>query len=288
MINLRKKFLELFKPADKKAYLKKLVHNIEEVKNSNAIIPFTIQELRRSGFLIKAGGLFGFVQFEYMPWHYNSHHNWKSIASYLVGHKFFCYIYHINANPIQLIVDGKAHTFHPIDLEEGTPYIAIVLQKTEYGLFLEIGYHFQWKHGSIVGLAHKTTFIDPEEFNHAKQGDTLTTYFHGYTSDKKILLGDTLKDREWLTGELDSYVGTIQEARVLKNHKGNNDYVIKNKYRGYLTVNKTIYADKKSKIKTLVKKLAENEIIVCEIIGVNKRAKMFQLKLTDKYLDDKT
>lgn len=290
MINLKQTFLGLFKPEpkDKNEYLEKLVHNLKEVKNSNSTIPFTIQELKLKGFLIKTGGLFGFISFAHMPWHYNNNNNWQNVAPYLIGHRFFCSVYSIKTNPIQIIVDGKAHKFHSIDLEEGTPYNAVIVQKTSYGLFLEVGYNFEWKYGSIIGLAHQSTFFDTEEFENSKQGDTITTYFHGYTADKKILLGDTLKEREWWTGELNNFLGTIQKVTITKNDRGKNDYLIQNKYTGILTISKTIYPEKKSKIKRLVSKLNEGEVIECEIVGLNKLKKKFQLKLTDKYLVDKT
>ncbi len=285
MINLKQIFSTFFNPAskDRKEYLDKLVRNLEEVQYSNLTIPFTIQEIRPKGFLIKTGGLFGFILFEHMPWNYSNQKNWQNITPYLIGQKFYCLIYSIKTNPIQILVDGKVHKFGSTDLEEGTPYNAIVIQKTSYGLFLEIGYNFSWKYGSIIGLAHITTFLDASEFENFKIGDTLTTYFHGYNTDKKPIFGYRVINIDFLTGKLQDFIGTIKEVTVKVATDNKREYLVEDKYPATLFVTKIIYPDDRKQIKNIVLNFQNNEKINCYIIGINTRRKTFELKLTEEY-----
>lgn len=287
MINLREFFKNIFQPSKSgdKDYLKKLVSNIEGIKNRNSQIHFKIQEIKPKGFLIKTGGLFGFISFGHMPWYYHNIQHWKIISPYLVGHIFYCTIYHFSTDPISLVVDGKVHKFRDKILEEFTPYEAIILQKSKYGLFLEIGHNFDWKFGSVMGLAHKSSFKEIENFVNYKNGDTLTTYFLGYTNENKIILGDRLVDREAVTDELNSLIGSIAEVVVRKNEQNKNVFQVKEKYFGSLTITKPLYLDRKSKAKLIAQNLRDNDILSCEIIGVNKRKQTLQIKFTNEFID---
>ncbi len=131
-----------------KDYLNQLIENLKEVKTNDKAIPFTIQGLKSKGFLIKIGGLFGFISFSYMPWDYQNKLYWHTVAPYLIGHKFFGNIHSIiETQPFQITVDGQKHYFHKNDLEVGRSYECIVMQKASYGFFLEAGFDLNWQYG---------------------------------------------------------------------------------------------------------------------------------------------
>lgn len=267
-----------------KNYVKQLIENLKEVKTNNKVIPFTIQGLKPKGFLIKIGGLFGFVHFEHMPWKYKDKSQWNIVAPYLIGHKFFGSIHSlIETQPIHITVDGQKHKFQQNDLEIGESYECIVIQKTSYGLFLEAGYDFNWEYGSFIGLAHKSTFLDTDEYENAKQGDTITTYFHGYNTEKKPIFGDNIKDIDFLTGKLDKYINTTVEVTVKKLPNNKNEYFVDNVYPATLSVTKVIYPNDKKHIKEVVANFIDNQKITCEVLGISDRRKKIQLKLTDQY-----
>ena len=72
------------KKTDTKNYLTKLVENLEIIKSENKTIYFFITAVKEKGFQIKVGGLYGFVSFHHMPWHYNSPKYWKVISQELI------------------------------------------------------------------------------------------------------------------------------------------------------------------------------------------------------------
>lgn len=272
------------KEVNKHDYLRKLAENLEEIKNNNKIVLASIIEIKAKGFVIKTSGLFGFISFEYMPWQYKNIQNWASIAPYLIGKRFFCSIHSIEVKErIGVIVNGQAHKFYPIELEEGAAYSCIILQKTIYGLFLEVGYHFNWKYGSLVGLAHISTFTDIDTFNNAKNGDIITTYFQGFTVDNKLILGDNVEGLDFLTGKVDRYIDTVVDVIVKKEPDKKTEYFVEGKYPATLSVTKAIYPDDKKQIKKAVANFKDNEKISCKVIGINARQKRMQIKLTDEY-----
>jgi hypothetical protein len=278
------KQVELPSETPNKDYVKQLIENLKDVKNNDKVIPFTIQGLKTKGFLIKIGGLFGFVPFAHMPWNYLNKLHWNIVAPYLIGHKFFGSIYSLKeTKPIHITVDGQKHKFQANDLEIGVAYKCIVIQKKRYGLFLEAGYDFNWEYGSFFGLAHKSTFFDLEEYENIKQGDIITTYFHGYKNDKQPIFGDTIKEIDFLTGKLDKYINTTVEVTVRKLPNNKREYFVDNIFPATLSVTKTIYPNDKKHIKEVVANLIDNEKITCEVLGISNRSKKIQLKLIDEY-----
>jgi ribosomal protein S1 len=263
-----------------KDYLKGLVEKLKELKNNNKAIPFTIQEAKPKGFVIKIGGLFGFVSFTHMPWNYQNKCYWDIVAPYLIGQKFFGSIHSlIEAQPVRITVDGQKHNFQQNDMEIGAAYQCIVIQKTGYGLFLEAGYDFNWEYGSFIGLAHKSTFFDSAEYESIQLGDIVTTYFHGYNADKKPIFGENLKDLDFLTGKLDHYINTTVEVTVKKLPNKKNEYFVDNIYPATLSVTKIIYPDDREYIKEIVANFTDNEKIICEVTGISTRRKKIDLKL---------
>lgn len=272
------------KEQDKYGYLKKLVENLEEIKNNNTLASVVIKEVKPKGFIIKAGGLFGFLSFGHMPWQYKNIEYWTSLAPHLIEQRFFCSIHNIKAtNPFELIVDGKSHKFQPIELEEGVAYSSIVLHKSSYGLFLEIGYNFNWQFGSLVGLAHKSNLTDIDTYNNAKNGDIITAYFYGFTNDNKPVFGDSVKGLDFLAGKFDKYIDTVVEVTVKKQLDNKTKYFVEEKYPAILSVTEKIYSDDKEQIKIAVANFKDNEKIFCTVISISKRRRSLQLKLTDEY-----
>ena len=262
-------------------YLKKLFDNLEKMKNDNQRVSVTIKEVKPEGFVIKAGGVFGFIFFKYMPWKYNHREDWISVAPYLIGKSFFCEIYSIKSTkPFSLIVNGNAHKFHSIELEENTPYNCIVIQKANYGLFLEIGYHFNWKYGSLVGLAHKSTFTDIDAYNNIKIGDIITTNFQGLTDENKIILGDT-KVAPFSPSKFNKYLGTVVEVTIKKPIDSKKKYFVDGEFPAMLSVTKVIYPEDKNEVKDIVANFKDNEKIFCLMIGVSNKHRKIQLKLID-------
>ncbi len=141
-----------------KEYLIKLVKNLERLKTENKSIPFTIIGVREKGFIVKVGGLYAYLSFNYMPWKYSTFEPWKVVSKYLIGIRFYCKIYRIDKDPLFILINAKNHIFRNIKLTENSKYTGVVIRKAKYGLFVDIGYHFGWKYGSFVGLIHKSKF----------------------------------------------------------------------------------------------------------------------------------
>lgn len=282
---IKNNFLKIFQPSDEKSnekeYLLSLADNLETAQKAQKNVRFTIKEIKEKGFSVKVGGLFAFIPFNHMPWHYNSVDYWKSISKYLIDKSFYCKIHQIKRNPISILIDGQIQQFKTIQLIEHTEYKGIIVNKAKYGLFIDIGYNFGWECGSFVGLIHKSNFKNQEDYEKAEAGDEITTFFHTYTEDGKIILGDDILQKEWLTGELNDLIGTTQKVKVTFNEENKRQFYVQDKYRASLPVTKSMYPDDKEKIKSKVEKLMNNDLIECEIVGINKKKKAFILKLSN-------
>ena len=98
-------------------------------------MPFKIIEPKENGFVIKVGGLFGFIYYNHMPWKYNSTYFWHNVAEYLVGKVFSCKIRKLKEAPTSIIITAREQAFRKPELNEPNQYRAIVYRKANYGFF---------------------------------------------------------------------------------------------------------------------------------------------------------
>ena len=258
-----------YQPTLQDDYLPKLVDGIERQIENGGNLPFIIADIRERGFIIKIGGLYGFVSYLHMPWKYRNIDSWQAVFPTFKGKIFFCKIFHLEKNPLSIIVNGEIPQFKKYDLIENENYKGIIIQKTSIGLFIDIGYNFNWECGSIVGMLHKDNFDTDEAFNQTKTGDIIETTFWGYNENKQPLLGINSQLKEWLTREIDKFIGEIFAVKVVKINDNVINYCIADKYNATLPITRTIYGAQRTHIKNAVKQLCNGDIINCEVIHIN-------------------
>lgn len=272
---IKDKLRTLSNSQNKDDYLPQLVENIKSGKEYDRTFQFKIISAKRSGFIVKTGGLFAFVSFNHMPWQYKSIEYWRVISKHLIGAKFSCLIHSISEskNPVSIIINAKNHIFPPIKLIEYEEYDGVVVHKARFGLFVDIGIHFKWKFGSLVGLLHKSNFENDEELENNLPGETISTFFHGYTPRDEIILGNLDLKKEWLTVNLHEMIGTEQMATVRTNKSGTKEFFIDNTYKTSILVTKARFPGAWKRAKKAVKALKDNDSIECRVIKVTRRRK---------------
>ena len=275
---IKTKINNVFNPKkeEEKDYLTKLADNLKEIQKNHQNVSFRIKTAKRNGFVVKVKGLFAFVSFHHMPWKYKSVEHWRAVSKHLVDKKFFCNIHSISENvrPIQIIINAENHTFEKIKLIPLEQYECVVIHKSKYGLIVDLGYHFDWEYGSFNGLIHKSTYTNDDKLLNAESGDIVKTCFHGVKKkgtlkNGGLILGNQNVQKEWLTGELENLIGTIQTATVMLDEKGKRGFFIDGKYRTMIYIDKKIYPNKKS-IKKELNNLRMYSTIECKILRISK------------------
>lgn len=224
--------------------------------------------MRQTGFIVKVGGLFAFLSFYHMPWTYRTIGQWKGASEYLIGKEFYCIITKINdqTKPIQVTVNAKGHFFKDINLTEFQEYEGVVIHRESYGVFVDIGYHYDWKYGSLVGLIHKSTYENHTDLINPKTGDVVRTDFLGIkekTASKKR--GLILDKRDYKKEKL---IGTEQIASLIEDKNAKKIFIIDGKYRTTLRINEDIFPDKKN-TKRIINNLEPGSSIKCRILRIS-------------------
>lgn len=263
---------------DDKAYLLELIDNIEIQYEANNSLPFRISDIKERGFIIKVAGLFGFISFHHMPWEYKYIDNWKAAFPHLLGKILFCKIHHFSKDPIAIIINGKIPQFKKPDLVENLKYKSIVLNKTNFGVFVDIGFHFKWECGSIVGLLHKLNFETGWLFDEIDLGEEIEVIYWGIKENGHYIFGLQHESKEWFTGEIEARIGETVEVNVSKSQNGKISFLIEDKYAGFMDVSTLIYKEKCTQIRDALKNLQDGDVILCEIIFVNLLKRILHLK----------
>ena len=151
----------------------------------------------------------------------------------------------------------------------------IAVHKSKLGLIIDIGYHFNWEYGSLLGLVTKAELKDFIDIEKIEIGEVIKTFYHGYGKRKFLILGNLkLKSqKEWQTGILKKYIGTVQKATVKVNLNSQKSFYIEDKYRTSIIVNKSIYPNSNTlnEIKNVIKNLENGDIIDCKITNISKK-----------------
>lgn len=271
---------ELFCQPKKKEWLDVLVKNAERLKDENISVPFKIVGIKETGLVIKVGGLYGFITFQYMPWKYPDIECWKAVSPKLVDRVFFCKIHRISNDPISITVNGEIPQFRRIELVIGEKYNGIIIRKSKYGFFVDIGYQFGWKCGSFVGLLHKSQFGPDQSILKKLPGDELQLTYQGLNNDKQLIFGADTEKIEWQLGNPARLIGQVVWVEVVKKPDGRGiEFLAEGKYRGKINVRKKDYpAYYRTKIKQARLNLTDGSRIDCLVTGINHKTRYLEFK----------
>lgn len=244
-----------------------LVKELEVYKSNFETIPFKIIEIKKKCFLIEVNGVIGLISFYRMPWSYINLNSWSVIYPKLINNDFLCKIFEIRKNPQLVFIDGKIPQFKKIDLIEGQVYKAVIIKIAKYGFFIELGHHFNWQCGSIVGLLHKSQLRKTENFDDFKLGNELETFYNGLNKNEQLVFSNDSVKSEWNCGVPQELVGHTIIATVSRKHDfGNVRVLVKGKYEGVLFMNKENYTTKyRKKITKAMRELENGEKITCVV-----------------------
>ena len=259
-------------------YLKQLVEDLEQKVYFNQSLKFRIEQIKTNGVSVKVNGLFAYLSFFHMPWSYPNLDHWQAIAPSLLGKSFYGKVFNIKKDPLLILMNSKSHSFDNINLIIGETYKAIVVNKASYGLFIDIGFHFDWEYGSFVGLIHNSN-ISKEVFTEKTEGDIIETYYLGLNSKEQLIFGNSDIIRNWVTGNPYKLLGQTVYAKISK--KNNKlKILVEDKYKGTLPVSGELYHTEIKKINSAIRNLFDNDIIQCEVYKINDDKMSLQLKWT--------
>lgn len=253
-----------------KTYLSKLIDNIEKQYAENNSLPFIITDIREKGFIVKIAKLTGYISFYHMPWNYETINAWRTVFPYIKGKIFFGKIYQFSKEPQSIIINGEIPQFKKPELIANNEYNGIIVKKINYGVFVDIGYSFKWKYGSLVGLFHKSNFETTESFEEVEVGEVVELKFWGYNEKEQLIFSNKTDPKEWFTGEIEKLIGQVLPVNVLITEDQVTSYLVENKYQASLSITE--------QINKAVRNLKNGDIIHCKIVRILSPMKMLQLR----------
>ena len=272
------KLKEILKLKDSKRFLKELIDSLEQKIETDENLPFKIKGLRKGGFLVKINGLYAFIPFKYMPWDYHYQHFWELIYPTIKEKIFFGKVLRLTKDPIGIILHAKVPQFKNPELVENEHYKGILINKSKFGLFVDIGYHFLWNCGSLVGLLHKSNCKDYEKQRKIKPGQEIEVYLWGFSENNKMIFADNLDLKVWHTGEINELKGQTVPVEVIKDKQERMRFLVKGKYWGTLPINRLMYPGFRKEAEKMINYLNDKDLIECDIMGVNFKNKTLTLK----------
>lgn len=267
-------------PADR-GYLKTLLLPIREAFETQTPVTFRIEAARAKGFSVKVGGLYAYIPYSLFAWHYPEPETWQHVEPYLKGQRMAGMVTKLSDDPISITLSAKMHTFEKAPLVEGMSCSAIVLNIKKYGYFLELGRHFQWKYGSLVGLAHFSD-LEGTDYNSAawQPGAEVKVPFAGLNEKGQPLFGNA--DRLHLYHATQQLPGSILTAEVMPHdNNGFRMYRLMGQYPAQMPITKGHYPDIAKRVRKAAYALQPGDTLRCQVLGFNKRKDALLIKWLD-------
>lgn len=243
-------------------------------------LPFKLTRLHNTGFLAKVRGLFAFVPFYQMPWQYPELDSWHAVAPTLIDKVFYCKIAGFDKEQRTTSLRGNIPQFADPKLCIGEEYRGLVVKVTEYGVFIELGYHFNWKNGSLVGLLHYSELEQGEDLSGFMLGQEVTTTFIGINMNGKRALSNNRINIDWILGKPLALVGEIVEATVVREEDQKSiKFFVDGLYRAELMiVSQKLHPISRKQILKAKSELSHGEVIHCEVLRCNTNTKTIHLQ----------
>jgi hypothetical protein len=264
----------------KESWIKERLDELEQHQNNSDILPFKIIQFSGKGFLSKIKGLYAFISYNHMPWRYHNINNWAAIAPSIKGKEFLCKVNEIIKDENLVILNGKVKQFREPKLVIGNEYKGIITNITNFGFFIDIGHNFNWKHGSVIGLLHKSRLSLNEKLEGYQIGHEIIVYYESINEKEQLLFCKNQVDLDWVFGKPQALIGKSIWAKALIDKKNKAiSFLVKGKYHAFLTDDVKSYAVKyRKKIIEAINHIKNNETINCEIIGFNEKERFLEIK----------
>jgi ribosomal protein S1 len=259
--------------SNKSSWITERQNELQNHYENNDTLPFKIVDIKTHGFLTKVLGLYSFVPFSFMPWFYADIDSWVAVAPSLINRKFYCKVHEFDKSTGSIILDAGLPQFKRAELIEGEAYKGLITRLSDFGVFIDIGYHFDWKCGSLLGLLHKSQLADYEELNDFGLGQEITTIYKEMNHDGKPVFCNDKEKKDWKNGKPQKLVGQTTWANAVR--KSDNETVelfVEGKYKARLVVDKRMHSWKSRKeIFEAMNDLSHGEMLNCEVIGFNEK-----------------
>lgn len=251
-----------------KDFLPRLVEQLEDLIEQDINLPFHIKEIKDNGFLINVKGLLAFLSFDYMPWRYRNKNYWTAVFKSIKGKQFYGKVYLLEKDPLFIIFNAQIPQFKSVELIIGEKYKGIVIKKNKQSLVIDIGHHFRWKCGSIIGILGKSHFAVHQKISEISLGDEIETIFFGLNDKTQNVFCNNVYEMNWCEKNPNNLLGEIVKARIIEN-KTPTKLIVDKTFKGILANIKESFPPKmQSEIKNLKKRLKTGDLISCEVIKI--------------------
>ncbi|MEI8202819.1 MAG: hypothetical protein WCH34_07395 [Bacteroidota bacterium] len=195
---------------------KVVVFNKIRNENSNRIpIPFYFEKRIKTGFMVSVYGLFCFVPFRYTPWEYYDNEFWDIVFDKLKTKVFYGLVLKQDDALLTFSLNSRIPQFKKAFFDPNADYSGIVLEVKSNLLKVELGYHFNWECGSIIGTYYKDYNMPERLIKLFSKGDIIVCSYKSKT-EKGVLLKKASKFLIKEPEDQISLIGKTVDALVLK------------------------------------------------------------------------
>ncbi len=239
---------------------------------------FSIKKIMPDGFIVVSNDFENYVLFKDMPWTYYNVEYWGVIAPFLYNKLFYGTIKSFTKNPFEFALTSIEDQFEKAELNYDIDYEGVIIKKDLTYLLVDLGYHFNWKCGSIIGILNKSSFLYSNFNPDFEVGNLIKIKYNGTFDNGQVKL---IKDKDtvfWSNLDIKDFSGLVVDVRYYKNTLNYYEFWVKDRYKGMLAFEYGVYGEDLIEVLELRNNLRNNDVIKCLIISINPFIGYFSLK----------
>lgn len=257
---------------------------------NNEEVSFTVKKILSKGVMIQIGSFSSYVHRFFF---FNSILNddipyWKVVSPHLIGKTFKGKIAFLNRDNFYIKIDSENKPFESIPLDFNTLYKSIVVlgRRRKKFIFIDIGFHFNYRYGIHICFVHSSYVSDEEKFNQLESGDIYNVYFQGRSNTGEIFLSDSNHVFSLDSNEPKDFFYARKQATFLKSERDlENDSIInlffelKEKDETIKIISPIIrkYYNRNviKNLKSYFEDVERGSEFCCKIVGIDKRNRAY-------------
>ena len=227
---------------------------INIIYSKDEVTKCRVVDVKEKGLMVKVENLYAYLPFQLTPWQYPNKDFWTTIKNSLKNRIFDCKIVsaeQIEEGKFKIFVDATVHKFREFQLQKDVRLKGIVLKVTENGCFIDVGGHFNWKFGAIMGFLNKSKNYSSTVTENYKEGQMIDVYFWGKSMRGTDFVNSKFYDI------CKEYVGKRTSLEILKTFE-NIKLLVEGKFDAFC-------ADKVTEC--VVNQSKDTDIMECEIVS---------------------
>lgn len=245
---------------------------IENLLLSETMIHCKVKNISERGIIVKIFGYSAFLPFKLLPWRASNSIYWHTIFPHVLDKAFNCKIISARKQDGKnfITVDATCMEMKKYEIEEKIKYQGIIISRSEDLIVVDIGIHFDWECGSILGTIHISNVANEKTEEDLANGKHISVYLKNKWEWKNFFFEANYIEKK------QKYISLFGKKFVITNEFFNPEsefiYIGEDNFPAQIDDNGLI-----------IKEIPQNKEAICKVVHIDFQLQSLVLEWENKF-----